>query len=627
MADETVVPKTPDVRYTAKDFSSILEAVIIFVRNRFPDVKFDFSAENYFTILVNVLAYIGEMIVYTFEAGVRECFFFSAQLSESIRLHAEHIGYEVPGRVAATALVRLTLNQDSAFTILIPAGSKFASANKETAVSFQTLRDETIPPGLAGSYIDVYVEHSENFSATFSVAGDPFAEFVTAQRPVLKSGIDGIGSLVDPAFEISVDGIPYDQVDSFEKSEATDTHVIATQTNGGRLRLRFGNGVTGVAPIGTVLVEGRVGGGTTGNNAVLVNGPSFVNTNGEFINVRIGNSIVSSGGADEPDFATVRVQAPQSLRTNRRTVSRDDFILNSESVPGIDRALPLTYADDGSIPLNSTEVVVLTDSPTNAQIVGGNAAATATTDGLDDQFYISINGEPAQLIDLGSLIGGEDIAAAIQTIVRGMTPAYPLDNDEAYAGFICAFDAINLKYTLTTGQASLSASIVISAGTFDASVPLRIDTMNQSSRIIGATPSAAAQAAVLTSLTVTNPTMITHIVTVVGPQIKTIYYDFEVRFGPSASTAALKAAARDDIRIALAAFFSPRTTDGISNPEIDYGSTVRFSDGISVANGIDGVESIDEDTFIPADDVPLGLREFPVLGGVVVRDKTTGLPV
>ena len=83
MANETVVPETPDVKYTAKDFTSILTAVIIFIRNRFPGMKFDFSAENYFTVLLHGLAYIGELLVYTFEAGVRECFFFSAQLADS----------------------------------------------------------------------------------------------------------------------------------------------------------------------------------------------------------------------------------------------------------------------------------------------------------------------------------------------------------------------------------------------------------------------------------------------------------------------------------------------------------------------------------------------------------------
>lgn len=610
------------VRYTEKDFDSLRSALFSFSDNRFPGVVTDKSSTSVYTIFIELLAYLGDQLAFYQDAQAREAFFTTAKLRSSLLKHAKLIGYKPTGRVAASLLLNIQLIETSAFPTLIPAGTFFRTAD-ESPVLFRVLDDATLPAGPAGTFIEIYLEHSTEFLEYFQADGNANETFVTNATNVLLSGIDGSGSAltVNDVLKIFVDGIPYTIVDSFVSSGPTDTHVVIDLDNQNRAIVQFGDGINGVAANGDVIIQGRSGGGISGNNATVTQSPSFTNTNSEPVSISVGNLVQSSGGADEQSIESIKVQAPRSLQTNNRTVSASDFIINTESVSGIDRALPLTSNEDPGIEENKTEILVLTESPTNAQLIGGNAAATSLTGGVDDQVSISINGETPQEFTIGTQASGEDIAAALQALVRAATPEYPLDHDEAYANFTVVFDSINQRYLLTTGSAGIDATLEVSAGTNDGHTALKLDLVQRASNVSGAQPSATAIASVVNELTVVKPVCITHVIEVIPPQPKIINLDFRIRFTSNVTTAASRSDVRDAVRESLETFFSPRLTNGIANPEIDFGKTVRFSDLICAINQVSGVESVDEDTLIPADDVTLALREFPVLGGIIVRDE------
>jgi hypothetical protein len=627
MATESVLSSTPDVRYQDRDWPTLRAALIADAKLRLENLESDYATETWPTAIVELLAYLGDSLHYSMDAGIREGIISTARLEESVRRHAAYLGYEIPSPVASTIQITLELAVGSDYPIIIPAGTKFYTADGPAALFFQTLAEVTIPAGPAGTSVDIWLENSENFTALFTGLGTPNQRFVTNQRPVLLSGIDENGTAVSELTAVEVESVDFLRVDSFEDSEATSAHVQLFMTNGSRLVTAFGNGQNGATPTGDIVVTGRVGGGAGGNRILITQGPAFINTNGDTVSVTIISAVVSAGGADGPTVDEIRIDAPASLRTSRRTVSRADFIATSEEVPGVDRALPLTNEDDPAVPLNTVEVVIVSDSPSNARIVGGAAAATSTTNAVSDNFFISINGETPQLVDVGTLATGLLIAAAIQAAVRAMAPAFPLDNDDAYSNFVCTFDVDDERYTLVNGQAGLSSTLAITAGGADASVLLKISVATRQSISAGIEPSAATIAAVTTALTVTKPVPITMQVLVTAPTAKIFYIDHEVDFAEEASSAELMAAVRDEIRAAYVTYFSPRLDNGIANPDIDLGTTIPFSDLISTANGVTGVQGVDEDSFIPADDVALGAREFPVLGGVIVRDRATGDPV
>jgi hypothetical protein len=629
-----VVSTTPDIKYTDKDFPTARTALVADAQNRFPDVNTDYSSPSYITMFIEFIAYLIATISLYLNARSREWFFPLLTERESAVLHSVIFDFTISSRIAATTTARVTHQNDAANDTLISAGSVFGGGFGEGAADFRSLADVTLLAGAAGSFVEVITENSLPLIETFVADGSARQFFRTSANQVLLQGIDGTGSADPDVFKVEVGAVQFDIVENFLNSESTDPHCTVSLDNDGRAIIRFGDGITGLAPLGVVTITGRRGGGSGGNGITVTRGPALRDILGNAVAVSFSNPVLSSGGADEPTVAEIKEDAPASLRASNRTVSPDDFVSNVEAISGVDRALALTSNDDPAIDENKSEIVVLSDSPTNASMVGGNAAAVATTDGVDDQFFISINGETPQLVDLGAQVSGEDIAAEIQTQVQAMVPEHPLDNAEAYSNFLAQFNVLNVRYEFFTGQAGLAAQIAISAGTFDASVPLKIDTAQQQSNTLGAAPGAGTIAAIIDLLTNDKPVTNTHVIEVFSPGVEIILVDASVRFDASASSAALKAAVRDAIRARLYAFFSPRhtgllpnTLEGVKNDEIDFGNPIRFSDLIAIVNQTDGVESVNETNFVPAADVAVTTRAFPVLGGIIIRDNATGNPV
>ena len=616
----------PDVKYTPKDFQSIRPEIIALIKNRYPGIVTDFSSQNVVTVVVELMAYLSDMLAYYQDAQARETFFPTAKLRASLLKHVALIGFKPEGRVAATALVRITLLSPSAFPTLVPSGSSFRTAD-QNPVEFRTLSDATIPAGGTGTFIDVYVENSDSFQETYEAKGGAFETFTSNANPVLLSGIDDTGNADPNILQIYVAGIPYTIVPTFLSSSPTDKHVTVSLDERNRLITNFGDGITGVAASGQVDVFGRFGGGTNGNNSTVTQGPSLTNTNNEPVSVSFNNSVVSAGGANEQTIESIKVQAPLSLQANNRTVSRQDFISNSENVSGITRSLPITSNEDIGVEENKTELIVLTESPTNAQLIGGNAASPVVgptiVAGVNDDVGIEIDGEVVQFFSIGSHITGETAAAALETLIRAATPEFPLDHAESFTNFSVTFDTIGQRYILTTGQAGLDARIGIVAGPNDATVDMKLTPATGALFMDGAEPSAAAIAAVVQELTVEKPICITHVLEVLGPSIAIVNLDLRLRFENNITTAAAKTVVRNAVRAAYENFFRPRLASGVSNPEIDFGRIIRITDLICVANDTVGVESLDEDNFFingVGDDFLVPLRAFPVLGGLTVRD-------
>jgi uncharacterized phage protein gp47/JayE len=620
------ITTTPDVKYTDKEQEAIFRMLVQLFKTRHPGVVTDFASSNVVTAILDALATIGDQTAYYQDAQAREVFPTTAKLRSSLTKYAASIGYQPRSRVAATAQVRITLVEDSAFDTLIPSGSIFFTADTRP-LRFRSLGDATLPAGAAGDSILIYVEHSESILETFVADGTPFKPYTTSRFPVLQSGIDDLGDLADDVIAITLDTIPVTIVPNFDDSEPTSLHARTEFDNDGRLIVIPGDGRTGVAFNGILEVRARTGGGEIGNGARITQGPSLSNNNGDPVALSFSNSVLSSGGADEESLEEIRIQAPLSLQSNNRTVSYQDFITNTESVPGIDRALPFTSNEDPTVEENATEVVVLTDSPTNAQLIGGNTAVTSMTTAVDDRVRIQVNGESTKTFDLGSQVSGEDIAAALQAAIRAETPDFPLDTAEAYSGFLVEFDTVNQRYILTNGLAGLPSSIEVVTGSNDATANMKLTLGTRASNTLGASPSAGTIAAVLQVLTVDKPVMVTHDVEVFGPSIQPIFVKSTVRLAADVTTAAAKVVVRNTIRTNVALLFSPRLSTGIANPEMDFGATIRFSDVISIINNTEGVESVDEDLFYlndTSDDVVVDVREFPVLVGVEIKDASTG---
>ena len=74
---------------------------------------------------------------------------------------------------------------------------------------------------------------------------------------------------------------------------------------------------------------------------------------------------------------------------------------------------------------------------------------------------MSIDGDGRQEVTLHDpLTTGDEVAAAIQSTVRALTPNNPA-NAVAYANFTATFDGSDSHYVLTSGQASATSLVEV----------------------------------------------------------------------------------------------------------------------------------------------------------------------
>jgi uncharacterized phage protein gp47/JayE len=136
----------------------------------------------------------------------------------------------------------------------------------------------------------------------------------------------------------------------------------------------------------------------------------------------------------------------------------------------------------------------------------------------------------------------------------------------------------------------------------------------------GGLPSTLLKNLVVATITVTFPTMVTFAVTAADPSFNTIDITCDVKAKTGFTNSQIEA----NINAALASYFALLDDNGAPNDRVDFGANlidnlIPFSDLLSVVAGAAGVQRVDEDTFLPADNVAIALREFPQLGTVTVN--------
>ena len=136
----------------------------------------------------------------------------------------------------------------------------------------------------------------------------------------------------------------------------------------------------------------------------------------------------------------------------------------------------------------------------------------------------------------------------------------------------------------------------------------------------GGLPSTILKSAVVGQITVTFPTMVTFAVAAADPSYNTINITVDVKAKTGFTTTAIEA----NILAALTTYFALLDSSGAPNTNVDFGANlidnlIPFSDLLKTVAGAAGVQRVDEDTFVPANNVSIGLREFPELGTLTVN--------
>lgn len=347
----------PAVDYTNKDFASLRQAMLALARYRLPEWT-DQSPSDLGILLVDLFAYMGDVVLYYQDRIASESFLQTASERRSVLQMLRLVGYELQPPVAAFASLNLTFKPvpgGGSPVVIIPQGAQFtASVAGANPLVFEYLEldlaidvsSAQVSPGPGGRTVYTGLPVRQSRSVPTEVLGSSTGEanqsFALTQSPLIIESLvvevnegagwvswirrDNLLYYTGPDGRITLAGpnsrdyyVQYDENDS--------TQVI------------FGDGIYGqIPPIGSNNIRAtyKIGGGSIGNVPVgAINQPGQALKTALPLLDSVINPLPAAGGADHESIDHAVRFGPLAFRSGQRAVTLDDFVALSYQVGGV----------------------------------------------------------------------------------------------------------------------------------------------------------------------------------------------------------------------------------------------------------------------------------------------------
>lgn len=275
--------------------------------------------------LIELFAYIGDMLSYKIERVSEELDPRYARLPSSIRRIAALLGYKPRRKVSSVVTLKFYLDDPAVSNILIPEGTE-CSADDDT--KFVTTEDATISAGTTET--TVIAMQGEIKTQDEVSDGQPNQFFLFPDVG------EDFNSVENTSVSVTVNGVEWEEVSSFLGADSDDRYYTL-RTIGDRLRIDFGDGNYGDIPPDSVDIqikwvesEGRSG-NVFGTDKIT----EMTNPIGD---VAVTNTDDAVGGQDEEDVEEIRENAPKVFATGDRAVTREDYKAILLATEGVDKA-------------------------------------------------------------------------------------------------------------------------------------------------------------------------------------------------------------------------------------------------------------------------------------------------
>lgn len=333
----------------------------------------DYSTAHPENLLLEGMVFIGDLIRGTMEERVRQHNWATITDRLAAIRKARSQGFTIPAGSAATLTGTFTLALVATVRIPIYEGTRIITKDATDPKAYRTTADTAIEVGQ--NSIDVNCEQAELVSVTFDSSLEPNIEIALDKSPYIEDSVT-----------VSAANGTYNEVTTFAGVNSTTCAFIVFADDDYKIRVRFGNGINGAIPQGTINVSYKIGGGVAGE--VAANAQWFIQDNitdelSNPVTLTFSNAAASSVGVDPMSVEEARVRAPLSLALRERSVIDNDFTVAATSVAGIARAILVTSNVDSAVAENTGRLEVIAYG---SQISGSSyyTAATPTQAKLDE---------------------------------------------------------------------------------------------------------------------------------------------------------------------------------------------------------------------------------------------------
>lgn len=305
--------KTLDV--TELDFDQIKSNLkTYFTRSDSPYKDWNFEGSG-LNLLLDILAYNTHYNAMLAHMTFNESFIDSAQLRANVVSRAKLLGYVPRSRRGARAVLKLTFTGGAVVT---PYSSTFTVEYDGNTYTFTALDDGKLDTN--GKYVVTIVEGTYK-SARYSVN-----ESQSAQAFVIDDTTVDTSTLFVKVYA-NVSRLETGEYDVFypfstlvDVDENSDVYFINENTLG-KYEISFGDGILGRKLTSLNVVEiGYIS--TSAGAAANEAGPTFTPSQSGIV---ISESTVASGGGESETIESIRFNAPNSLITQNRAVTANDY--------------------------------------------------------------------------------------------------------------------------------------------------------------------------------------------------------------------------------------------------------------------------------------------------------------
>lgn len=370
-------PAIPTIDYTNKDFQSLRTAMLALARYRLPEWT-DQSPSDLGSLLVDLFAYMGDVVLYYQDRIANESFLQTAVERRSVLNMLRLVGYDLSAPVASSAELSVVFNvppAGSSTVVTIPQGAQFASTstNGGTPQTFEYLEpDLTIDlssdqvqarsdgkPVYSG--LPVVQSAAQPTAILGSSTGEPNQMFAIPGTPVILSTLivevnEGSGWVTWSRVDSLLYSAGPDGTVTLSSPEDRDYYVQFDEND--VCWVLFGDGTYGMRPpVGTNNIRAtyRIGGGSAGN--VPANSITVANTAIPLFN-SVSNPAAAAGGADHEDISHGVMFGPMAFRSGQRAVTLSDYVALAQQAGGVAKVR------GGALNWNVIQLYVAPEGPT-----------------------------------------------------------------------------------------------------------------------------------------------------------------------------------------------------------------------------------------------------------------------
>jgi hypothetical protein len=152
----------PPINYTSRDFGTIKEDLVSYAKRYYPDTFQDFSEASFGSLMLDMTAYVGDVVSFYLDYQVNESFLDSAVENQNINRLARQMGYRQSGTSVSEGIVTVY--------IIVPASSTGISPDLRYAPVLRNGTKFTSSSGVTFTLIeDIDFGNSENETITAAV--------------------------------------------------------------------------------------------------------------------------------------------------------------------------------------------------------------------------------------------------------------------------------------------------------------------------------------------------------------------------------------------------------------------------------------------------------------------------